>query len=155
MHFSRGVDENTIRQVRANARPKEPTGMAVHALADLLDRRRATHGCALGMIAGWRSRGAPSAELRELPAAVERLVREGANPGRAGNAVASAIRSGRSASSVRMAIELRGAPRTDGAVVGNATRRPAAANALKTAPAASRAATPTSAKPAGRGNLNN
>ncbi|MGH7461206.1 MAG: hypothetical protein ACREMA_09285 [Longimicrobiales bacterium] len=148
----RGVDESTIRLVRANAKPKEPTGMAVHAMADLLDNG-VPRAVALEMISGWRGRGASAAELRELPAAVERLVREGANPGRAGNAVATALRSGRSASSVRMALGLRGAPRTPDAAIGNG-RRPAA-SALRSAPSAARAATPANTKPAGRGNLNN
>jgi hypothetical protein len=107
--LQRGVSEGTIRRIHAEAGAREPVALAVHTLADLLDSG-VSSDVALNMIAGWRSRGGAPSELRELPAAVERLVREGADPGRAGNAVASALRSGRSASSVRMALELKANP---------------------------------------------
>ncbi len=111
--LQRGVDEKTIRTVRASARSNEPVGLAVHTLADLLESGVPPE-VALGVIAGWRSRGATVSELRELPAAVDRLVRAGASPANAGSAVASALRSGRAASSVRMAVELRGNAKAPG-----------------------------------------
>jgi hypothetical protein len=137
----RGVDEATIRRVRAESRSREPVGLALHTLADLLETG-VPRDVALGMIAGWRSRGAAASELRELPASVERLVRQGATPARAGGAVASALRSGRAASSVRMALELRGQLPAAGAGRGAASRPPASSG---------RAAQPAG-KPTGRGN---
>ncbi|MGH7466367.1 MAG: hypothetical protein ACRENP_00120 [Longimicrobiales bacterium] len=144
--LQRGVDEATIRRVRAEARSREPVGLAIHTLADLLDTG-VPRDVALGMIAGWRSRGAAASELRELPAAVERLVRQGATAPLAGGAVASALRSGRAASSVRMAMELRGPSPAGAAGIGG---RGAAASAAR--PPASGRATQSAVKPSGRGN---
>src|SRR5262245_13686150 len=96
--LNRGLDEKTVRQLRAGARANEPIGLAVHTLADLIDNK-VPRAIAMDMITGWRSRGASASELRELPASVERLVRQGATPSLAGSAVATALLSGRAAGS--------------------------------------------------------
>ncbi len=54
---------------------------------------------ALDVLGAWRSHGAQPDELRDLPAAVERLIREGILPAQAAAAVASAVRAGRGPSS--------------------------------------------------------
>ena len=107
--LQRGLSEQSIRDVRAGALANEPMGLALHTFADLAERG-VSGDVALRMIEGWRSRGASAAELRELPAAVERLVRSGANPVRAGGAVAEALRAGQRAGTVKMDNRLRGPP---------------------------------------------
>jgi hypothetical protein len=107
--LQRGLTEQNIRAVRAGARPNEPVGMALHTYADLAERG-VSNDVALRMIDGWRERGASAGELRELPAAVERLVRSGANPVRAGSAVAEALKTGQRAGTVKMDNRLRGPP---------------------------------------------
>ena len=118
--LQRGLNEQWIRDVRAGARPNEPVGLALHTFADLAERG-VSGDVALSMIDGWRSRGASASELRELPAAVERLVRSGANPVRAGGAVAEALRAGQRAGTVKMDNRLRGPPSVS---VGSTRSRP-------------------------------
>ncbi|HEX6937879.1 MAG TPA: hypothetical protein VF158_00600 [Longimicrobiales bacterium] len=89
----RGVPEAAIRSLRAAGAAGEPIALAAHTLADLLDRGVPVD-VALDILGAWRSHGARADELRELPAAVERLIREGALPAQAGAAVASAVRAG-------------------------------------------------------------
>jgi hypothetical protein len=107
--MQRGLSDQTIRKVKESARPNEPFGESLATFADLAERG-VSPDVALEMINGWRSRGAVHGELRELTAAVERLVRSGANPVRAGSAVADALRSGRGAGSVRMDSKLKAQP---------------------------------------------
>jgi len=99
--MQRGVKPEMVRKLNAGARPEEPVGMTLNTLADLLERGVPVD-VAYDVISAWRSRGARTNELRDLPATVERLVREGAKPDHAGTAVVSALRAGRSASSARV-----------------------------------------------------
>lgn len=92
--LGRGVPEPAVRSVRDASPAGEPVALAVHTLADLMDRGVPTDQ-ALQVLDAWRDRGGQAAELRELPAAVERLIREGVLPEQAAAAVAGAMRSGR------------------------------------------------------------
>ncbi len=91
--LSRGVPETAIRSLRTGRGPDEPIGLAVHTLGDLLDRGVPVDA-ALDVLNAWREHGARADELRELPAAVEGLIRRGVMPGQAAAAVASAVRAG-------------------------------------------------------------
>ena len=89
----RGVPETSVRQLAGHAREGEPVALAVHTLGDLIDRGvPAEH--ALTMLDAWRDRGGQADELRELPAAVERLMRQGVLPEQAAAAVSGAMRRG-------------------------------------------------------------
>lgn len=90
----RGVPEDAVRELSKGARPGEPVALAVHTLADLLDRGVPVT-MALDVLMAWRGQGAQPAELAELPAAIERLVRQGVLPSQAAQAVAAAMRAGR------------------------------------------------------------
>lgn len=97
----RGVPDAAVRDLRADAKAGEPVALAIHTLADLLDRGVPVD-IAVDVIGAWRGRGAKPDELREIPAAVERLIREGALPAQAGAAVASAVRNGRGSGGATM-----------------------------------------------------
>ena len=99
--LDRGVDQGVARRVAAGARREEPVGMALNTLADLLARGVPVDN-ALDVLTSWRARGAKAGELPELPAAVERLVREGARPDQAAIVLADAMRSGHGVSTVRL-----------------------------------------------------
>src|SRR5262245_10100357 len=79
MAFDRGVDEKLARRVVAGARQQEPVGMALNILADLVQRGVPLND-ALEVLTSWRLRGGRSSDLQELPAAIERLMREGDRP---------------------------------------------------------------------------
>lgn len=89
----RGVPEQAIRRVTERAGPGEPVALAVHTMGDLLDRGVPVQQ-AVAVMEAWRYRGSRADELRELPMAVERLIRQGVLPGQAAAALASAMRSG-------------------------------------------------------------
>lgn len=90
----RGVPGEAVRSLRGGAGRGESIALAVHTLADLLERGVPVDN-ALDVLGAWRSHGARADALREIPAAVERLIREGALPAQAAAAVASAVRAGR------------------------------------------------------------
>jgi len=92
--LQRGVSEDVVKRVRGAARSGEPVGMALHTLADLRDRGVPVD-VAIEVLSSWRTRGARSDELRELPAEVERLIREGASPSAAGRTLAASMKEGR------------------------------------------------------------
>lgn len=92
--LQRGVPESAVLQLRAGARAGEPIALAVHTLADLI-QRGVPVDVALDVLSAWRARGADPAELRELPAAVERLIRQGVLPAQAAASVAATLRAGR------------------------------------------------------------
>jgi hypothetical protein len=85
--LQRGVSTDVVKRVRAGRRNGEPVGMALHTVADLLDRKVPVN-VAMEVIASWRERGGKNEELREIPAAVERLIRQGKSPTAAGRSVA-------------------------------------------------------------------
>lgn len=89
----RGVPESAIGQVAGGADPEEPVALAVHTLGDLMDRGVPVDQ-AVAVLDAWRGRGASRDELRALPAAIDRLMRQGVLPGQAAAAVANAMRGG-------------------------------------------------------------
>jgi len=89
--LQRGVSDDVVKRVRAGSSKDEPIGIALHTLADLIDRDVPVD-VALDVLNSWRERGARADELRELPAEVERLVRGGASPSAAGRSVAASMK---------------------------------------------------------------
>lgn len=89
----RGVPEHAVRRIHERAGPEEPVAMAVHTVGDLMDQGVPVDQ-ALGVLEAWRTGGATAGELRDLPAAVERLIRQGSLPAQAAAAVTGAMRSG-------------------------------------------------------------
>lgn len=89
----RGIPEGTIRRMAERTGEGEPVALAVHTLGDLIERGVPADQ-ALAVLEAWRERGARADELRELPAAVERLMRRGVLPAQAAAAVAGAMRQG-------------------------------------------------------------
>ena len=89
----RGVPEPAIRRVAGQADPGEPVALAVHTMGDLMDRG-VPAAQAVAVLEAWRFRGGGPDELRQLPAAVERLMRQGVLPGQAAAALANAMRRG-------------------------------------------------------------
>ncbi len=85
----RGVPDNTVRALRGQQKGR-PFALPVETLADLM-QQGVPSDKALGLLAAWNRRGADPAELRELPAAVERLIREGTLPAQAAAVVTAAI----------------------------------------------------------------
>lgn len=97
----RGVPEDAVRALQSASGHSQPIAVAVHTLADLLDRGVPVDN-ALDVLGAWRSQGASASSLRELPAAVERLIRQGVLPDQAASAVASAVRAGLGPGSARL-----------------------------------------------------
>lgn len=97
--LQRGVPDDAIRRIGREAAPGEAVGVSVHALADLLDRGVPV-AVGLDVIGAWRGRGADPKSLREIPAAVERLVRQGVGPASAGAAIAAGVKLGRGPGSI-------------------------------------------------------
>lgn len=92
----RGVPPSAVRAIHEQARPGEPVALAVHTLGDLLDRGVPV-GPALDVLKAWREQGAQADQLREIPAAVEGMIRQGEMPGEAAATVAAAVRAGQPA----------------------------------------------------------
>jgi hypothetical protein len=92
--MQRGVSEDVVKRAAAGKREGEPIDLALHTLADLMDRGVPVD-VAFEMLSSWRERHGNAEELRQMPAAVERLVGEGASPASAGQAIAASVRSGR------------------------------------------------------------
>lgn len=97
--LQRGVPEAAIRGLAADARTRASIAISAHVLGDLIG-----HGVpvAIGVEAvhAWTARGSTAATMNEIPAAVERLVRQGVVPARAGAAVAAGLRLGRAPQSI-------------------------------------------------------
>jgi hypothetical protein len=91
--LQRGVPDEAVRALGTEVPRGASVAASVHTLADLLDRGVPV-GVALDAVKEWRGRARDAAELRELPAAVERLIRDGVLPEQAAAAVASAVRGG-------------------------------------------------------------
>lgn len=92
--MQRGISDELVTRVRSGAITGEPVDLALNTLADLLERGVPVE-VAFEMLSSWRQRGAHAEELRQMPAAVERLVGEGATPGAAGRAIAASVRAGK------------------------------------------------------------
>lgn len=97
--IQRGVPDHALARLADDANGQPSVGLSAHALADLTE-----HGVPLAVglevIGAWRGQGADPARLNEIPAAIERLVRQGVVPARAGAAVAAGLRIGRRPGSI-------------------------------------------------------
>lgn len=97
--LQRGVPAEAVSRLAVDARGRGSVGLSSHVLADLLG-----HGVplALGLeiIGTWRSQGGDATRLNEIPGAVERLVRQGVVPARAGAAISAGLRVGRTPGSI-------------------------------------------------------
>lgn len=89
--MQRGVDDDAVRRLREDAPPEEPIATAVHVLADLV-QRGVPADVALDVLAAWRARGNSAADLTEVPAGIDRLVRQGMRPAQAGATLAATLR---------------------------------------------------------------
>lgn len=88
----RGVPEKTIRALRAH-QPRRPFALPVETLADLIQQGVPDED-AVVLLQAWSDRGGDNAELRDLPAAVERLIHQGTIPARAAEAIAQSMSGG-------------------------------------------------------------
>lgn len=86
----RGVPERAVRELRAR-QANRPVAMAVVTLADLVQQGVPVEQ-ALNLLQAWSDRHGSNAELRDLPAAVERLMHQGVLPAQAAQAVAQSVR---------------------------------------------------------------
>lgn len=97
--MQRGVPEDAIRKLTADPQGRASIALSAHAIADLLG-----HGVPLAVgvevVGAWRGNGADPSRLKEIPAAVERLVRQGVVPAQAGSAVAAGLKLGRRPNSI-------------------------------------------------------
>lgn len=86
----RGVPDHAVRRIAERAEPERLIALEVHTVGDLMDRGVPVEQ-AVAAVEAWRARGDGPAGLRELPAAVERLIRQGTLPAQAAAAVTGAI----------------------------------------------------------------
>ncbi|HEX9109821.1 MAG TPA: hypothetical protein VF832_21410 [Longimicrobiales bacterium] len=93
----RGVPDHAVRTLRAK-QPGRPLGLAVETLADLLQVGVPVDQ-AVAVLQAWADRGGKNADLRDLPAAVERMVRNGTLPAQAAQSLAAEMRGSGAASS--------------------------------------------------------
>lgn len=97
--MQRGVPDDAIRKLAADPKGRASIALSAHAIADLLG-----HGVPLAVgievVGAWRGNGADPGRLKEIPAAVERLVRQGVVPAHAGSAVAAGLKLGRRPNSI-------------------------------------------------------
>lgn len=100
--LQRGVPQEAVARFAAEARGNAGAGvgLSAHVLADVM-AQGVPVAVGVEVIGAWRAHGADPARLGEIPAAVERLVRQGVVPGRAGAAIAAGLRNGRAPASIR------------------------------------------------------
>ena len=89
--MQRGVDDDAVRRLSADSRPDEPISTSVHVLADLV-QRGVPSDVALDVLSAWRARGNSAADLADVPAGIDRLVRQGMRPAQAGASLAATLR---------------------------------------------------------------
>jgi hypothetical protein len=100
--LQRGVPQEAVARFAAEARGSSGAGvgLSAHVLADVM-AQGVPVAVGVEVIGAWRAEGADPVRLGEIPAAVERLVRQGIVPGRAGAAIAAGLRNGRAPASIR------------------------------------------------------
>ncbi|HET9982085.1 MAG TPA: hypothetical protein VFQ38_00795 [Longimicrobiales bacterium] len=91
--LDRGVPEDAVRRLAGRKGARGSLGQAVVTLGDLLQEGVPVN-VAYDLVGGLLDRGASAAELRELPDAVQRLMREGVLPAQAAAAVAQELGDG-------------------------------------------------------------
>ncbi len=92
--MQRGVSESVLERVLTGRRNSEPVGVALHTVADLMDRGVPVD-VAIDVLRSWRERGGRNEDLREYPATIERLIRQGVSPSVAGQRLRDAVLTGR------------------------------------------------------------
>jgi len=90
----RGAPPEAVRRLSLGAPVGEPIGATVHALADLM-QRGVDDRDALRLLLTWRTQGGDAGQLRQLPAAVDLMLRQGSLPTQAAAAIEAALRAGR------------------------------------------------------------
>lgn len=90
----RGAPPDGVRRLSLGAGPGEEIGVTAQTLADLV-QRGVDRRDAVDLLLTWRSQGADPESLKQIPAVVDRLIREGVIPAQAAEAIQGAIRAGR------------------------------------------------------------
>jgi hypothetical protein len=91
--MQRNVPEDALRKLSADPRGRATIALSAYALADLM-ASGVPLAVGLDVIGAWRAGGADAAKLKEVPATIERLMRQGVAPARAGAGVAAGLRIG-------------------------------------------------------------
>lgn len=91
--LQRNVSEDALRKLALDASGRANIAASSYALADLVSQG-VPLAVSTQVLAAWQARGADPARLGEISATVERLVRQGVAPARAGSGVAAGLRGG-------------------------------------------------------------
>jgi len=91
--LQRNAPPEAVRRLAAGASPREDLGATMNVLADLASRGVAP-ATAENVLLAWRAQGADVDALRRIPLVVTRLIRDGALPAQAAQAVEGALRRG-------------------------------------------------------------
>lgn len=97
--LQRGVPADAVSRLVRESRGRGNVAVSAHALADLM---RAGVPLAVGaeVLTSWRANGADAARLTEIPAAVDRLIRQGVIPAQAAAAIGAGLKLGRAPGSI-------------------------------------------------------
>ncbi len=91
--LQRNVPEDVLRRLAADAAGRATIAATSYAVADLVSQG-VPIAVGVQVLAAWRARGADPAALSEIGGTVERLVRQGIAPARAGSGIAAGLRLG-------------------------------------------------------------
>lgn len=91
--LQRGIPEGALGRLIKDAATPGSLALSVYALADLTGNGVPV-AVGLDVVGAWRAGGADPERLKQIPATIERLVRQGVTPARAGAGVAAGIRLG-------------------------------------------------------------
>jgi hypothetical protein len=97
--MQRGVPADAIARLATQSRGRGHVGLSAHVLADVM-AQGVPLAIGVEVIATWRNHGSDPARLQEIPGAVERLVRQGVVPARAGAAISAGLQLGRTPASI-------------------------------------------------------
>ncbi len=97
--LQRNVPEDALRKIASDPAGRATIVLSSYALADLIGQG-VPLAVGVEVIAAWRASGGDTARLKEVPATIERLVRQGAAPSRAGTGVAAGLRIGKPLSTI-------------------------------------------------------
>jgi hypothetical protein len=97
--LQRGVPADAVTRLAGQAGGRGHVGLSAHVLADVM-AQGVPLAVGVEVIATWRNHGGDPARLQEIPGAVERLVRQGIVPARAGAAITAGLRLGRTPASI-------------------------------------------------------
>ncbi|MEO5511831.1 MAG: hypothetical protein ABIV28_05540 [Longimicrobiales bacterium] len=91
--LQRNVPEDALRKLSADAAGRATIAVTSYALADLM-ASGVPLAVGVEVIGAWRAGGGDAAMLKEVPATIERLMRQGVAPARAGAGVAAGLKLG-------------------------------------------------------------